>query len=193
MSIQNRWTLLKSADSLAEAECLKCCWDGSFPMSALRRPHFTLCQSSHAMTLPSLNRQSTADGAFCHNMVEWYAHAACSQVSHWSWRLLNDHREFRLQTTLVVSQLPESMTGLVTFLLLPLWGVNSGGISRDGLTISILSTIPTGAHINPYSGFLHMRCTEKNMFIFSHGLTWNSYPMLMSGIILWQIVFKSRM
>lgn len=52
MSIQNKLALLKSADSLGEANCLKCCWEGSFHTSALRRPQFTLCQSSHAMTLP---------------------------------------------------------------------------------------------------------------------------------------------
>ena len=85
MSIQKRWALLKSADSLAEAECLKCCWDGSYHISALRKPHFTLC---HTVTLPSLSSLSTAAGTRCHNMAEWWALCACSQFTHWSGRLL---------------------------------------------------------------------------------------------------------
>lgn len=62
------WSLL---DSLAEVERLKCCWDRSNHTSAPRNPHFTLWQSSHVVTLPSLNRHCIAAGTPCHNMTEW--------------------------------------------------------------------------------------------------------------------------
>lgn len=73
--------VLKFADSLAAAECLKCCWDGSYHIRAWRKPRLTLCQSSHAVRLSSPSRRSIAAGARCHNMADWWALSACASWS----------------------------------------------------------------------------------------------------------------